>query len=687
MQLDNLIEESATRYRTLIQPIRDLAQNWDIDIAEELEGYLEELESLQISINNHDGHADEEGNSNLTLNFAEAALLIQGSTAIYSKKVEYLYQLVLQSLEFITNKNSKSKSDDKKNRKQKDKSDLSHISDDEMILYGFGNDISYLLLDDIIQVGQNIDIKQDKNKNHLKYNQRQSVGTSSSGVENSRISISLMNSILNDDHGNTTLKLTSSVMDGNGALVIGGFAMNQNQNISLKYPNNSLNLTIESRKVEVSYTFDMMNPHEVVGGSKKIEKKRSYRIPTLTNRDVDPWLIVQSSFITSNQSSNAIFSNNIQDYLKSGHISNNKKNILFDPALLPLFKANRRRDNMNHNNNINQNHVKSSTNNEDIQYYNLNRRNHEIVNEDNDLGNNYDDDVVDDDNYDCDIPDNYIPNDDALNINENNYDMNNINNENDNNNDLHVQLSPLKNYRHNNGFNLHQHLLEEEEIARRVEIALNEELFSSEGANNTYEMICRKHINSFLQGAEKYARETQLSQRVSEWTKRLEPILREQEAAPQYDIHKYSDSILVKFGEIIHRKSILNTNNYEQINNSNEVRFDEVAKGHTSAEVCRIFLACLQLVNIGNLAVVADGKLPIVHEPNKQSHKSNKSNSKKQNYSDDNTSNLSVENTFTLKLLSETRNQHLDNFLAPSVKDMIDQENRKNVENLANILA
>lgn len=45
----------------------DMADNWDIDVAKELEDYLEELETVTISF---DG-----GKTNL--NFAEAALLIQ----------------------------------------------------------------------------------------------------------------------------------------------------------------------------------------------------------------------------------------------------------------------------------------------------------------------------------------------------------------------------------------------------------------------------------------------------------------------------------------------------------------------------------------------------------------------------------------------------------------------------------
>ena len=72
----------------------DLADTWNIDIAQELENYLEELSTLQISL---DG-----GKS--SCNFAEAALLIQGSTSLYAKKVNSLYQLVYAALSAVTNK-------------------------------------------------------------------------------------------------------------------------------------------------------------------------------------------------------------------------------------------------------------------------------------------------------------------------------------------------------------------------------------------------------------------------------------------------------------------------------------------------------------------------------------------------------------------------------------------------------
>lgn len=55
------------RFKHLLEPIRDLTVNWNVDIARDLEGYLGELELLEISL---------DGGDNL-LNFAEAALLIQ----------------------------------------------------------------------------------------------------------------------------------------------------------------------------------------------------------------------------------------------------------------------------------------------------------------------------------------------------------------------------------------------------------------------------------------------------------------------------------------------------------------------------------------------------------------------------------------------------------------------------------
>ncbi|KAF3857546.1 hypothetical protein F7725_010747 [Dissostichus mawsoni] len=96
------MESTESRYAHLLQPIRELTKNWEIDVASELNDYLEELDEMCITF---DG-------GKIRLNFAEAALLIQGSASIYSKKVELLHRLVYQTLEYINDSN-------KKNRKQR----------------------------------------------------------------------------------------------------------------------------------------------------------------------------------------------------------------------------------------------------------------------------------------------------------------------------------------------------------------------------------------------------------------------------------------------------------------------------------------------------------------------------------------------------------------------------------------
>lgn len=68
------------RFAHLLQPIRDIAMNWDIDVASALEEYLEDLEGLTISLGDELQEAVGDplaGKDKACVNFAEAALLIQ----------------------------------------------------------------------------------------------------------------------------------------------------------------------------------------------------------------------------------------------------------------------------------------------------------------------------------------------------------------------------------------------------------------------------------------------------------------------------------------------------------------------------------------------------------------------------------------------------------------------------------
>lgn len=148
IQRENNMEVQDNRFKSLIDPIRDLAANWDIDIADSLNIYLDELSDLKISFDN--------GNTNV--NFAEAALLIQGSTAIYSKKVEYLHQLVMKALEYISNQKSlpNANQEDKSGSRKSSKAINMSIADDERLQ--FGSDPTYLLLDDVVEEAHDIDL-------------------------------------------------------------------------------------------------------------------------------------------------------------------------------------------------------------------------------------------------------------------------------------------------------------------------------------------------------------------------------------------------------------------------------------------------------------------------------------------------------------------------------------------------
>ncbi|KAM3927493.1 condensin-2 complex subunit H2 [Leptodactylus fuscus] len=140
------MEDVESRYTHLLQPIRDMTKNWEVDVASQLGEYLEELDQICISF---DG-------GKTTMNFAEAALLIQGSACIYSKKVEYLYSLVYQALDFISNKK----------RDQQPASVGEDGVDKDANFSNNDDEQEFLSLDDISDPKKtNVDMKKDQNPN------------------------------------------------------------------------------------------------------------------------------------------------------------------------------------------------------------------------------------------------------------------------------------------------------------------------------------------------------------------------------------------------------------------------------------------------------------------------------------------------------------------------------------------
>eukprot|EP00977_Amphora_coffeiformis_P025044 scaffold18052_cov175-Amphora_coffeaeformis.AAC.8 len=121
-----------------------------------------------------------------------------------------------------------------------------------------------------------------------------------------------------------------------------------------------------------------------------------------------------------------------------------------------------------------------------------------------------------------------------------------------------------------------------------------------------FEALCRAHIAKFAKGAEKYASETQLTQRVDQWQEKLEPLLVEEEERPEFDIHKYGHEILVSVEEALGGEKSDEEGGLQE--KSRVVDFDSVTKDCPSYQVCRYFLATLCLCNTGNVLLEQDGK-------------------------------------------------------------------------------
>ncbi|XP_051016164.1 condensin-2 complex subunit H2 [Acomys russatus] len=142
------MEDVEVRFAHLLQPIRDLTKNWEVDVATQLGEYLEELDQICISF--------DEGKT--TMNFVEAALLIQGSACVYSKKVEYLYLLVYQALDFISGK-----------RRAKQLSLVQEDGNNRAVNSGTSCEMEeeFVSLDDFPDSRANVDLKNDQASSEL----------------------------------------------------------------------------------------------------------------------------------------------------------------------------------------------------------------------------------------------------------------------------------------------------------------------------------------------------------------------------------------------------------------------------------------------------------------------------------------------------------------------------------------
>jgi len=241
-----------------LKPLRDLAQNFDIDIASCLNEYLAELEreaptsaSLQLnqdraSVTTSD--SDSTADNNAPPNFAQAALLLQNSSGVYSRKVEYLYSLVYQNLTALSlldiggsgsiKHNRMSNNNPHTNGKKSKKSDS-----DIQEFAQFDSDLQFLLLDDVLPIdntGNAINLKLTNEKgdgsnnggrnsmNTLNQSLFQNNSSSNNNMNDPNSSLNMThlsignvnmdNSIISPTNGNTTTSTTTTMHEQNKAL-------------------------------------------------------------------------------------------------------------------------------------------------------------------------------------------------------------------------------------------------------------------------------------------------------------------------------------------------------------------------------------------------------------------------------------------------------------------------------------
>lgn len=114
-----------------------------------------------------------------------------------------------------------------------------------------------------------------------------------------------------------------------------------------------------------------------------------------------------------------------------------------------------------------------------------------------------------------------------------------------------------------------------------------------DGGYVSYEDLCRQHMEAFMNGVEKFTRETKLGKRVAEWETKIVPVLDEQDRREEFDIHKNSEELV------------------EELNakEKKEASVAELSKQRKPYEVSRMFVSLLQMANDGTISIQSKGKM------------------------------------------------------------------------------
>lgn len=142
--------------------------------------------------------------------------------------------------------------------------------------------------------------------------------------------------------------------------------------------------------------------------------------------------------------------------------------------------------------------------------------------------------------------------------------------------------------------------LTEEQLKKdeqRKEVAMLETMIQD--AQQKYESTIRQHLNKIQKDAVDLdsSQFPQLYANVRQWQDQLEPVLKDAEARPNFNMYNYSTKLLSKMSD-------LKKNDGE----TKTIPFSRLVHGQPKWEVCRRFLTALNLTNHGNTDIVYDGE-------------------------------------------------------------------------------
>ncbi|KAF4146822.1 Condensin II complex subunit CAP-H2 or CNDH2 C-terminal [Phytophthora infestans] len=672
---------SEGRLQHLLQPIRDLSKNWNIDLASELEEYMDKLENLNIAFDPEDGASIASGEGPGVMNFAEAALLIQGTSVIYSRKVEYLHALVYQTLAHL------SKQDDRQqNQANGDTGEAQNDEDDDDADVSVFN--NPLPLYDKLEEAKSTHItlkrskQEDEETESDRRRKRKEAKALNRSKNNIQASIALMGSLVPDerDHGET-FKLLSCNLHASGVLLLdeaskkylkpaqqtagaqslafgetpgrhGGMwvaADGENPAIALNFDDMDDDGHDHDYDDQPDFEYDAGEPAQDVQMDETVENTLQQEPSTASHpatstatvlplTEKDPWTPLDAYDASSSVArpfKKGRSYPRVPAYKKkkrgSVALSNKEGAVgmedeaeqdgLSDPAFQDRFF-------MNANGPQWASWVWTETSRENPLEKTCKR------------------------NF-CKTP-LLVKTCDMLWQREAKWRSM-------------MRRCEAREKQSAQAMLLREQAMEEEEVdgqdqmqaltlstaTARLDMAFRNDggndddsngevdyddgfeggewdlgndvddpmgtyeaaIVDNSGGPLTYEEICRQHLATFMSGTEKYVRETDLSKKVSDWQDKLSPLLKQQDTRPPFDIHLYGREIIGRLEEEQKKSSLAKHSKTTQRDKNKRTRlatddeesetvpFETLVDGKSQFEVCRLFLASLQLANSGNVAL------------------------------------------------------------------------------------